>query len=494
MGSPQPDQVEAAAPTLQDQRLFDLVPTEIAFLDSEFRLLHCNTAMSALLVRVGLDWQRQQIPPLFPAEAEEFRQLRRTLVRKGFWQGVFLNIGAVQIKQAADCFSGPEIIHYALTITDCSEALNLRAELTRERTLVVESNKSKSEVLSQMSHELRTPLNAIVGFTQLLQMDSSQSEEQSDYLNEITSASQYLLGLINKILRLSKIEHEGDGLATEREQVDLDALMADCRALIQPLADKSKISLQVNACGIAVHSDSVRIKQVMMNLLSNAIKYNSPGGKIIVNAFHADANYVQIEVQDTGLGIPSTSQEHLFNPFERLGKEVGSTEGSGVGLMITRRIVKNLGGGIGVISDPGCGSVFVVKLPVDLDAVSEDISSSSKLNVPVLIVGNLPQSHKLALLRPSLDFSAVQDLTEAFAQLEKSDQALAIVAIDSESLSEATFLNSMEKLLNRIPVIAVIDHEIPKVGGICADLKFAAKLTGPAMLLDLLGELDGQLI
>jgi CheY-like chemotaxis protein len=212
-----------------------------------------------------------------------------------------------------------------------------------------------------MSHELRTPMNAIIGFAQLLEYDSGMTADQQDNVHEILKAGQHLLDLINEVLDLAKIESGRIDLSME--EIELAALGEDCRQLIQPIADKTGISLMIDLPAESiVFADRVRLKQVFLNLLSNAIKYNRAAGSVQMTAAVDKPGRWRIAIADTGRGIAPERIGDLFQPFNRLGAEAGEIEGTGIGLTITHRLVDMMGGEMGVDSTLGVGSTFWLEL------------------------------------------------------------------------------------------------------------------------------------
>ena len=225
------------------------------------------------------------------------------------------------------------------------------------------ANRAKSEFLSSMSHELRTPLNAIIGFGQLLVMPEMAARDEAQrrvFADHIVDAGRHLLTLINEILNLAQIE--AGRLEVRLERVELAPLLAECGAMMAPIAAPREITLRLPAsCDAAVRADRTRLKQVLLNLLSNAIKYNRDGGTVDV-ACAADAARVRLSVRDTGAGLDERQLAALFQPFNRLGQEAGGAEGSGIGLVVTKRFVELMGGTVDVASTPGAGSTFSVTL------------------------------------------------------------------------------------------------------------------------------------
>ena len=232
------------------------------------------------------------------------------------------------------------------------------AKITAER-----ANLAKSDFLSSMSHELRSPLNAILGFAQL--MDSglpAPTIAQKDSIEQILQAGWYLLELINEVLDLSLIESGKVSLSLE--PVSLAEVLADCQAMIDPQAQNGgiRVAFSLPDAAVSVRADRTRLKQIFVNLLSNAIKYNRVGGSVDVRCSAGAPGRLRIGFQDTGQGLSADKQAHLFEPFNRLGQEGGVEQGTGIGLVVCKRLVALMGGEIGVDSTVGVGSLFWVEL------------------------------------------------------------------------------------------------------------------------------------
>ena len=236
--------------------------------------------------------------------------------------------------------------------------LEVQSELNRQLQL---ANLAKSDFLSSMSHELRTPLNAILGFAQLLEMDSpSPIQERS--VGQILKAGWHLLALINEILDLSLIE--SGKMSLSLESVSLADVMLECQSMIEPQAQKRgiRVAFPQFDTPIFVKADRMRTKQVLINLLSNAIKYNTVDGKVSVDCATDHEGRVRISVSDTGAGLTPDKLNHLFQPFNRLGQEGLAEEGTGIGLVVCKRLTELMGGAIGVKSTVGKGCVFWIDL------------------------------------------------------------------------------------------------------------------------------------
>ena len=273
-------------------------------------------------------------------------------------------------------------------LKEANEHLKKAEQAMREAKEEADSaNKSKSEFLSRMSHELRTPLNAIIGFSQLIETDPEiQDTEQVEFAGEILHAGNHLLELINEVLDLSKIE--AGKLDVCSDAINLRYLLDECFNLIKQLANDSKIKIIQPEWmrPIYVEGDRLRLKQVMLNLLSNAVKYNVEGGSVTVRCAISETDNVEISVSDTGQGISQSGLTQLFQPFNRLSAEQSDIQGTGIGLMITKRLVELMKGTLTVTSEPGKGSCFTLSLIGTEAGDSEEMDASlSNVSQPVSI-------------------------------------------------------------------------------------------------------------
>ncbi len=256
-----------------------------------------------------------------------------------------------------------DIIGYLLIGTDNSVRKRVELELHHAMAEAEKANLAKSDFLSSMSHELRTPLSAILGFAQLIDSGSPlPTPTQKRSLDQILKAGWYLLELINQVLDLAHIE--SGKLSLSPEPMSLVEVMRECQAMIEPQAHNRGIKVVFSPFEIPyfVKADRTRVKQVFINLLSNAVKYNRLGGSVVVSYNASTPGRIRICVEDTGEGLAPDKLEQLFQPFNRLGQEHKSQEGTGIGLVTTKRLVELMGGVIGVESSVGKGSVFWVEL------------------------------------------------------------------------------------------------------------------------------------
>lgn len=263
--------------------------------------------------------------------------------------------------------------------TDITELKTIQKELETARTTADRANAAKTQFLSSMSHELRTPLNAILGFAQLLQMNRKTplSDRQNDHVQQILGAGHHLLTLIDEILDLAKIE--SGRVTLSLQPVEVRTVIRDCHAMIQPAADTAGLAFRVDDLdsldGLWVKADYTRLKQVLLNLLSNAVKYNSPHGTLWLEVRQPPVDgdipsSIEFRVRDTGIGIPADHRKDLFKPFNRLGREQTTIEGTGIGLALTKQLVSFMGGMLTMTDNAetpeteiATGTTFTVSLP-----------------------------------------------------------------------------------------------------------------------------------
>lgn len=357
--------------------LYDLAPVGYLTLGEAGLVTEANLTVAALL-GVGRDALVNQPFTRFlhPIDQDVYHLHRRNWVRSGerqtfdvrmrtsdgtpFWAELVATVAA-----GADGAKVERVI-----VTDVSDRKRLElamvdkhAELEAARRVAQEASVAKSEFLSRMSHELRTPLNAVLGFAQL--MDSASpppTPGQRESLGHIVRSGWFLLKLIEEILDLSSIE--SGKLTLTLEPVPLAEVILDCEAMMAPEARAAGIPLgsRLPVGPVAVLADRSRLKQILLNLLSNAIKYTPRGGTVEISWGQPSVGRVRVSVRDTGEGLSAEQLAHLFEPFNRLGQESGERPGTGIGLVVSRRLAVAMGGEVGVQSAVGAGSVFWVEL------------------------------------------------------------------------------------------------------------------------------------
>jgi PAS domain S-box-containing protein len=278
---------------------------------------------------------------------------------------------------------GPRVLHtrkipihsggvarYLLGIAEDITERKTAEEQARLSKLEAErASRAKSEFLSRMSHDLRTPLNAVLGFAQLLEMDAANAQ-QLEAARQILNGGRHLLALINEVLDIARIE--SGRLALSPEPVSVADIAQQVIDLVGPLAVPRHISVVAELGGARpyVRADLQRLNQVLLNLLGNAVKYNRDGGSVRVSVESRPAGRLAITVADTGPGIPAKMLPVIFEPFERLGAEATSVEGTGLGLTVAKALAEAMDGTLGVRSEVGVGSTFWIDLPAAAAPVS----------------------------------------------------------------------------------------------------------------------------
>lgn len=367
------------------------------------------------------------------------------------------------------------------------------------------ASQAKSEFLSRMSHELRTPLNAVIGFAQLLRMDTQLplKEDQLRKVRLIERAGGHLLAVIGDVLDLSRIE--AGSLPMSLEPLLLETVLQDAVSMVTEAAEQAQIELIVPALSVdlMVQADRVRLRQVLVNLLSNAIKYNRVGGTVRLQAWR-DGDTVHCAVSDTGLGLTPEQQSHLFEPFNRLGAEQTSIDGTGIGLVIVQRLVALMNGQLSVESRRGAGSVFTVSLLAEETcerstyAMLDDVLLPSR-KATILYAEdnevNVQLVSQILALRPAWTLSVAQSGEEALAMIatELPDLLLLDMHLGDMTgfeLDDALQANPLTRGLTRVALSA---DAMPDRMHAAKARGFSAYLTKPLDVAALLNCLDDLL-
>ena len=404
-----------------------------------------------------------------------------------------------------------DIIGYLLIGTDISVRKRVELELKEAMAAAEKANLAKSDFLAGMSHELRTPLNAILGFAQLLESGApAPTPSQRRNIDQILKAGWYLLELINEILDLALIE--SGKLTLSAEPVSLGEVMLESRAMIESQALKRGISMTFPefATPYFIKADRTRVKQVLINLLFNAVKYNKPGGQLIVVTSATPPNSIRIRISDTGEGLAPSQLAQLFQPFNRLGKEAGAEEGTGIGLVMTKRLVELMGGTIGVESTVGSGSEFWVELALTSrheisvqESKHADLQRSAAEGAPqrtVLYVednpANLELVEQLIARRTDLRVLSAPDgsLGIEYARAYLPDLILMDINLPGISGIEAMKVLHADPATAHIPIIALSANAVPRDIEKAIDAGFVAYLTKPIKVAEFMRALDHALV
>lgn len=384
-------------------------------------------------------------------------------------------------------------------------------ELESAKAAAEKANLAKSEFLSSMSHELRTPLNAVLGFAQLMACETPPpSAAQKLSIEQILQAGWHLLRLINEILDLAMIE--SGKVTMSQESMSLADVLQDCQAMIEPQAHKHGIKMTFPGFDILyyVHADRTRVKQVVINLLSNAIKYNRAGGTVSIQFVASAENRVRVSVTDTGAGLAAEQLAQLFQPFNRLGQESRAEEGTGIGLVVTKRLVELMGGVIGVESKVGVGSVFWFELPassapalaidgigdsglVEREHIVTHVSSSKRT---LLYVeddpANLALVEQLIARRSDLKLLTAIDghLGVQLARAYHPDVILMDINLPGISGFDALKLLREDPVTAHIPVMALSANALPRDIEKGIEAGFFRYLTKPIKVREFMDALD----
>jgi CheY-like chemotaxis protein/nitrogen-specific signal transduction histidine kinase len=402
------------------------------------------------------------------------------------------------------------IIGYLIIGTDNSVRKRAEAALNEAMVTAEKANRAKTDFLSSMSHELRTPLNAILGFAQLMETGSPPpTPPQKRNLEQILKAGWYLLALINEILDLALIE--SGKLTLSLEPVSLAEVLSECRAMIESQAKKRGISMTFPQLDDThfIKVDRTRIKQVLINLLFNAIKYNRLNGALEVECAATVPGSIRISVRDTGAGLSPEQLTQLFQPFNRLGKEAGPEEGTGIGLVVTKRLVELMGGTIGADSVVGTGTVFWIEMretpaaqlaPAQSETVMRKTATEGASLRTLLYVednpANLELIEQLVARRPDLRLlgAADGDLGIEYARAYQPDVILMDINLPGINGIDAMKILRADPLTAHIPIIALSANALPRDIEKGLEAGFFNYLTKPIKVNEFMDSLDVALI
>jgi PAS domain S-box-containing protein len=513
--------------------LYDLAPVGYCTLSEAGLILQGNLAAATLLGSTRAGLVMQPISRfILKADQDIYYLHRRNVVENGepqacelrlmkgdgtaFWAHV-----ASAVAQEAD---GTVVLRVVLSdvtqrkLAEAERAMfdqtlqDQNAELKRLRLVAETANLAKSEFLSSMSHELRTPLSAILGFAQLIESGFPKpTPSQQRSIDQILKAGWHLLGLINEVLDLAMIE--SGKLLLAMEPISLPEVIAECQDMVKPQAEQHDVSLSFAGCvdPCFVLADRKRLKQILINLLANAIKYNKAGGAVTMDCSPSQPDAMRISVRDTGAGLAAEQLAQLFQPFNRLGQEAASDEGTGIGLVVCKRLIEAMGGVIGVESTVGKGSVFWI----DLTLTAEERSATGTAGlVPVaqapepvdeslrtlLYVedntANLMLVEEIVARRPDVRLLTARDgrCGIEIACASRPDVILMDISLPDISGVEALQVLAGNPATAHIPVIAISANALPRdiEKGLAAG--FFRYLTKPIRVNEFLETLDVALL
>jgi signal transduction histidine kinase/ActR/RegA family two-component response regulator len=404
-----------------------------------------------------------------------------------------------------------DLIGYLLIGADNSVRKQVEIELHNAMTASEKANLAKSAFLSSMSHELRTPLNAILGFAQLMESGSPMpTPSQKRSIAQILKAGWYLLELINEVLDLALIE--SGKLSLSVESVSLAEVMQECETMVEAQALKRGINVSFPRFDIdyLVKVDRTRLKQALINLLTNAIKYNCVGGTVVVACIVNNPGRIRICVEDSGEGLSREQIAQLFQPFNRLGQEMGGPEGTGIGLVTAKRLIELMDGNIGVESTVGKGSVFWIELNLTNERQHVIDTADSVTIVPVkshhggqlrtvLYVednpANLMLVEDLIARQPDIHLLSATDGNRGIeiARASLPDMILMDINLPGISGIQALKILREDSATAHIPVVALSGNAIPRDIKKGLEAGFFRYLTKPINVNEFMSTLDATL-
>ncbi|VCU69022.1 Autoinducer 2 sensor kinase/phosphatase LuxQ [Pigmentiphaga humi] len=460
--------------SLQARQLLEASPISVAILTEDGRYLYRNPAHNAIYLYDANDttaashdtWvdptQRARLLKIFQdtGELRNVEVQHRRTNGETFW-GLFT-------WQRLQYDGQPALAGWVYDIT-----AQKQVELAMEeaRRAAEQANQIKSEFLANMSHELRTPLNAIIGYAQIMQEDAEDDghEQYAADLRKIENAGKHLLGLINSILDLSKIE--AGRMEVFLEPVLVSQLAEEVRTLTAPLAANSNSTMGIHIDpaidGVGIDTDVTKLKQSLLNLVSNACKFTKNGLIMLdISPLRQDGrSFIVFAVSDTGIGMTPEQQAKLFQPFTQADssttREYG---GTGLGLAITKRLCELLGGSVSVASEIGKGSCFTITLPVQPQAIAEPQAARSAHGpsgaTTLLLIDDDPQVHDVMgamLARNGYRVEHISTGKDALAAIRRIEPAAILLDVMMPQVDGWAVLDALKKDsgLASIPVIIV---------------------------------------
>jgi len=383
-------------------------------------------------------------------------------------------------------------------LQDLTQVLRLR-EAEREREQAETASRTKSDFLARLSHELRAPLNAILGFAQTLgraDADGELGDDRRRYsLAQIRQAGWHLLDMINDVLDLSRME--AGSMRLTLEPVSLADLAQEAMAMVEPAAQQGVVTVRLSLSPQAdrVQADPVRLRQIVINLLGNAIKYNRPGGQVVLRTRPAGVGEVVIEVEDDGIGMSEAQLGELFTPFNRLGRDQPDaagqpgTQGTGIGLVICRKLADLMAGELSVSSTEGAGSLFSVRLPRPVGEPMRTQVSGPMPLMPQVSIGTVlyiedneadrQSMRDLLAQRPGITLMSAPTAAQGLILAPEADLLLLDLDLpDRPGLDLLRALKADARLRNT-PVIVVSAESRPQRIDACFDAGAAQFLTKP---------------
>jgi len=519
----------------RQHQLVDALAEGVVFQDAQDRVLECNAAACSILgltrsQLLGTDSMAQgwhaihrDGTPFEFSEHPSVQALRTGQPVRDVLMGVHrpgdgLAWVSINSQPLRDAGAGATVTSFSdvtarvqaeLALQKSNQDLERRvaertAELAGARDAAEAANGAKTEFLSRMSHELRTPLNAILGFAQVLRMRLKPAAPGVDeQLGYIEAGGWHLLELINDVLDLARIE--GGSMVVALDSVEVAPLLTECARMVEAAARSADVVLEVLPASPAwrVLGDRTRLRQVLVNLLSNACKYNRRGGRVTLSAAHEGGRLV-LTVADTGIGLSSEQLARLYEPFNRLGAEAGRVEGTGIGLVISRRLVELMAGRLQAESKPGLGTTFSVHLALGDTPVQPEQRTAVAAALPdfpaaareLLYVednaANVQLLTEVLTLRPALRVRSVADGAAALRAVRERAPDLVVVDIALPGMDGYELCRHMRALpgLARTPIVALSANAMASDRSSGLDAGFDHYFTKPLDVIQFLAWVD----
>jgi len=394
-----------------------------------------------------------------------------------------------------------------LALRDMTRIKEYQESLIEAKEAAERANRAKSQFLSSVSHELRTPLNAIIGFAQLFQMIEDVPDDIKIGTEEILNGGMHLLDLVNDIIDLARIE-SGDMVLT-LTPVNMGNMLNECAALVENYARENGITITLNFCDSLnehVFADRIRLKQIILNILSNSIKYNRKNGDVQISCETRDDS-ILVKVSDNGAGLSENQLANLFQPFNRLGAENSRIEGTGIGLVLTRKLLEAMNGNIGVDSKLDSGTTVWFSLPTstNIDADTSRLKDKEIIRMTaspsryILYIEDNISNQKLmkSVVKnvDNIELSIADSAEEALESIEKKIPDLILLDIDLPGINGYELFERLQadSSLKNIPVIAVTASAMTTDLEKADKVNFAAYLTKPLIIDKLFRSINSAL-
>jgi len=515
---------------LRITKLVDAVTDGVITIDGEDRIVLFNRAAETLFgvaAAEAIGGPIERFIPFRPAQPEDGR---RFLVGDGVKKppgslqeliGMRANGEEFPLEASLSKLVTERGILMTVVLRDVTELHVSRAE-RQARASLEAANRAKTEFLSRMSHELRTPLNAVLGFAQLLRLDAARppTVAQLERIQHIENAGAHLLALVNDVLDLSRVE--SGQMMVSMEPVDLEEVVIDALAMVSPLAAEAGVDLfasnpesgsvaiddfraEARPHSVWVLADRVRMRQVLVNLLSNAVKYNRAGGNVVIS-WERGGDSGCLRITDSGLGMTSEKLQRLFEPFNRLGAEKSKIEGTGIGLVLSRRLVELMDGELKIASTLGRGTVATLVLKrADEPATSQGIAAPPSQHgsfggtLRVLYAEddevNVELIRQVVMLRPAVALSVATSGGRALEMARHDPPDLMLVDMNLGDMTGLELARALaaSPATAALPLVALSADALPEQISTALAAGFESYLTKPVDFRKLLNLLDAHL-